>query len=196
MESVTHGHHGLLSDVDDDQLMERTADGDEEAFGLLVQAWERPVHAFLHRMLGNREDADDLSQEVFLKVFAQARRYRGQGRFRSWLFRIAGNLARSHLRRRSLLRWLSFEPRAHDPASDDLGPAGQFERQQVQAAVQKVILELPHRQRQALLLRRFQEMSYEEIAATMGISLPAVESLLQRAMRTLRQRLNRKGLLA
>ena len=182
--------------MDDDQLMERTANGDEEAFGLLVQTWQRPVHAFLQRMLGNRDDADDLSQEVFLKVYAQAGRYRGQGRFRSWLFRITGNLARSHLRRRNLLRWLSFTAGTHDPVSDDPGPAGRLEREHLQAEVRAAILELPDRQRQALLLRRYEEMSYEEIADTMGITLPAVESLLQRAMRTLRLRLNRKGLLS
>ena len=88
----------MNDDTLDDRLMARGGQGDEEAFRLLVTRWERPVFAFLERMLGSREEAQDLGQETFVRVFQQARRYRAAGRFRSWLFRIAGNLARSRLR--------------------------------------------------------------------------------------------------
>lgn len=182
--------------MDDDRLMECTADGDEEAFALLVRRWEQPVHAFLQRMVGDREDARDLGQELFLRVFSQAKRYRAQGQFRSWLFRIAGNLSRSHLRRKRILRWLSFDARTQDPPSRAPGPASNLERQELQAAVQEAILALPARQRQALLLRRYEQMSYEEIAGVMEVSLPAVESLLQRSMKSLRRRLSQRGVLS
>jgi RNA polymerase sigma-70 factor (ECF subfamily) len=87
---------------DDDVLMARTAQGEEAAFRLLVQRWENDVLAFLIHMLGSREEAEDLVQDTFIKVYRQAGRYRGEGRFRSWLLRIAGNLARSRLRRRRI----------------------------------------------------------------------------------------------
>lgn len=175
--------------------MARAADGDEEAFGLLVQRWERPILAFLSRMVGDREDARDLAQDVFLRVYRQADHYQGRGQFRSWLFRIAGNAARSFLRRRKLLRWVRFDAKEHVLASSAAVQEHQLVQKDLQHAVQAEVMKLPERQREALLLRRYEEMSYEEISVSMKITLPAVESLLQRAMRTLRTRLNGKGVL-
>ncbi len=173
--------------------MARAAEGDEEAFGLLVQRWERSILSFLSRMVGDREDARDLAQDVFLRVYRHAGRYRGRGQFRSWLFRVAGNAARSYLRRRKLLRWVRFDAKEHELTSPAAGQEHQLIRKDLQHLVQAEVLKLPERQREALLLRRYEEMSYDEIAESMKITLPAVESLLQRAMRTLRTRLNRKG---
>ena len=103
--------------IEDDVLMERTARNEEAAFRLLVQRWEKEVLAFLIHMLGSLEEAEDLVQDTFVKVYHQAGRYRPEGKFRSWLFRISGNLGRSRLRRRKILRWLpltsSKPPRAH-----------------------------------------------------------------------------------
>ena len=90
----------------DDELMMRAAKGDRTAFGILVQRWERPVFAFLARMLASAEEAEDLVQEAFLRVWGHAGRYRPSGQFKSWLFRIAGNLARSRLRRNKVVRWI------------------------------------------------------------------------------------------
>jgi len=89
--------------VNDDELMTRIATGEEAAFRLLVERWETRVHAFLWRMTGSREDAEDLAQDTFVKVYANARRYQPTGRFQSWLFRIAGNLVRSWARRRKIV---------------------------------------------------------------------------------------------
>jgi RNA polymerase sigma-70 factor (ECF subfamily) len=183
-----------LHAVNDDELMARVAQGDETSFRTLVEAWQRPVFAFLQRMTGSREEADDLGQEVFLRVFRDARRYKPEGHFRAWLFRIAGNLARSHLRRRRILRWVRFDAARHERPAPQPGPAGEHEARARQEAVRVAIARLPARQRQALLMRRYEEMSYREIARSMGITVPAVESLLQRALRTLRETLGREGL--
>jgi len=179
--------------VNDDEAMARVAQGDEEAFRLLVLRWEQPVFRFLERMIGSEEEARDLSQETFLRVFSQARRYRAAGRFRSWLFRIAGNLARSRLRRNSVVRWVRFDPILHDPASEGDGPDRRLERKETAERVRRALARLPHRQRQALLLRRYEEMSYREIAGAMGLTQAAVESLLQRAMERLKKDLAGKG---
>ena len=174
---------------DDDALMARTAQGEETAFGLLVRRWEGDVRAFLIHMMGSVEEAEDLTQETFVKVYGQARRYRGEGLFRSWLFRIAGNLARSRLRRRRILRWVSFDPRAHDLADRRAAPDADLVERERAVAVRAAVAALPERQRQALTLHRYQGLKYREIAAVMGTSVPGVESLIQRALASLRSQL-------
>jgi len=180
-------------EANDDDLMASTAAGDEGAFRLLVERWERPVFAFLARMVGSREEAQDLAQETFLRVYAGARRYRSRGTFRSWLFRVAGNLARSRLRRRKIIQWVTFDSAAHErPAAGD-PPDRAVERAERRDAVRHAIGALPARQREAVVLRRYENLSYKEIADAMGITVPAVESLLQRAMKGLRERLAGKA---
>lgn len=174
---------------DDDALMARTAQGEEAAFGLLVLRWEADVRAFLVSMLGSIEEAEDLAQETFVKVHRQAGRYRGEGRFRSWLLRIAGNLARSRLRRRKILRWVSFDTARHDPPDERLAADEDLQVRQRAAAVRAALAELPDRQRQALVLHRYQGLKYKEIATAMGTTVPGVESLIQRALASLRGQL-------
>lgn len=173
----------------DDELMERVARGDEGAARLLVQRWECAVYAFLERMLGSREDAQDLGQETFIKVWGQARRYEPSGKFRSWLFRIAGNLARSRLRRRRIISWVSFSPGVHDREGADEAPDAGVERDEARLSVRRALDRLPERQREAVLLRSYQDLSYREIASVMNVTIPAVESLLQRGMAALRKEL-------
>ena len=175
--------------LDDDRLMEQVAGGDEEAFAVLVKRWEDQVFAFLIHMLGDREEAEDLAQDTFLRLYDRADRYRAEGRFRSWLFRIAGNQARSALRRRRVLRWVRFEPATHDRIATEAGPDAALERDEVREAVRGAIARLPWRQRQAVVLKRFQGLSYREIADALDTTVPAVESLMQRAVSALRREL-------
>lgn len=177
----------------DDELMARTAAGEEAAFRLLVDRWQGDVLAFLVHMTGSRDDAEDLAQETFVRVFRQAARYRAEGRFRSWLLRIAGNLARSRHRRRRLLKWLPLDLERHDVASPTVGADRGLEAEQTAQSVRAAIARLPERQRQALVLHRFQGLRYLEIADTMGTSLAGVESLIQRALAGLRTDLTRRG---
>ena len=163
------------------------AQGDEDAFRILVQRWEKPVMAFLERMLGSREDAEDLGQETFFRVCRQAGRYRASGQFRSWLFRIAGNLARSRLRRRRILEWVHFEPGRHDVTTESVPPDRELEREESRRIVRAALDKLPDRQRQAVLLRRYEGLSHREIASALGTTVPAVESLLHRALAALRK---------
>ena len=171
----------------DDELIQRSAAGDGEAFRELVERWQQPLLAFLERMTGDREEARDLGQETFFRVYAQAARYQPGGRFRSWLFGIAGNLARDRLRRRRVLRWIRFDPRHHDRPAPQLDAHARVERAAAQERVRRALDRLPDRQRQAVLLQRYERMSYREIAVAMEITASAVESLLQRAMASLRR---------
>jgi len=181
------------SDRDDDDLMAGTAAGEEAAFRLLVDRWERDVLAFLIHLTGSRDDAEDLAQETFVRVFRQAGRYRPEGKFRSWLLRIAGNLARSRQRRRRLLKWLPLDTERHDVASSMPGADRGLEVEQTAQIVRAAVARLPERQRQALVLHRFQGLRYTEVADAMGTSLAGVESLIQRALAGLRADLARRG---
>jgi RNA polymerase sigma-70 factor (ECF subfamily) len=181
------------SDRDDDDLMAATAAGEEAAFRLLVDRWERDVLAFLIHMTGSRDDAEDLAQETFVRVFREAGRYRPEGRFRSWLLRIAGNLARSRQRRRRLLKWLPLDLERHDMAASTPAADREIEAEQTAQVVRAAVARLPERQRQALVLHRFQGLRYAEVADAMDTSLAGVESLIQRALAGLRADLTKKG---
>lgn len=182
-----------LPSPSDDELMARTAAGEEAAFRLLVDRWERDVLSFLVHMTGSRDDAEDLAQETFVRVFRQAGKYRPEGRFRSWLLRIAGNLARSRYRRRKLLKWLPLDLERHDVAATTAAADRGVEAEQTARVVREAIARLPERQRQALVLHRFQGLRYVEVAEAMGTSLPGVESLIQRALAGLRVDLANRG---
>ena len=176
-----------MTDRTDDKLMTDYVEGDEYALRILVERWERKVFAFLVRILGSPEEAEDLCQDTFIKLIKAAGRYQSDGKFPSWLFRIAGNQARSRLRRRKILRWLPLTneydnaPTQGPDALDTL--AGREERQ----SVQKAIGRLPERQRQAIILKQYQEMSYQEISEAMDTSVSSVQMLLHRAMTALRK---------
>ena len=177
----------------DDALVEATGRGDRAAFRILVERWESRVRAFLQRALGSRLDAEDLTQETFLRVYRAAPRYRAAGHFPAWLFRIAGNLARQQLRRRRLVALVLGEPaeRPDDvldalPAPRTFDPESSLRADEIRRAVASALSRLPVRQRLAVLLRYYEEMSTAEIAQALGTSTHAAESLLARGTRALR----------
>lgn len=167
--------------------MEQGAQGDDAAFRILVERWQNAVFAFLLRMLGSREDAQDLCQETFLRMIRSAGNYQPNGQFQSWLFRIAGNLARSRLRRRKIIKWLSFDNSRPDPPSNAPDAQLEMEQEELRTEVRAAIAKLPDRQREALLLKQYQDLKYQEIADIMGLSVASVQMLLHRAMVTLRK---------
>ena len=142
----------MNSYLDDDTLMARTAGGEEAAFRLLVLRWEGQVKAFLIHMLGSVEEAEDLAQDTFVQVFRKAGSYRPEGKFQSWLFRVAGNRARSRLRRKKILGWVRFNPDLHDRRGGGNRPDEDLEQAQLSRAIQTALDRLPARQRQALAL--------------------------------------------
>jgi RNA polymerase sigma-70 factor (ECF subfamily) len=182
-----------VSSRDDDALMIGIAEGEGAAFRLLVQRWENDVLAFLIHMLGSVEEAEDLVQDSFVQVFRKSGSYRGEGMFKSCLFRIAGNMARSRLRRRKVLKWVRFDPVGHDSGSRQPGPDEHLEQVQRENVLRQALTRLPGRQREAVVLHRFQGMRYREVAEAMGTTVPGVESLIQRALAALRTELTGKG---
>lgn len=178
-----------MMDRTDDALMIDFVDGDDGALRILVERWERPVFAFLVRMLGSAEEAEDLCQDTFMSMIKAAGRYQPEGKFQSWLFRIAGNQARNRLRRRRILRWVPLaDEHATSPATGP-DPLDALAGRESQRLVQEAIAGLPERQRQALVLKQYHDMRYQEIADTMGTSVSSVQMLLHRAMNALRRNL-------
>ena len=171
---------------DDATLMRRIAEGDSGAFRTLVERYEKAGYNFFLRLIGNSEDAEDLTQELFVAIFRSAGRYRSEAPFKAFFYRIASNLSASHLRKRKLRAAPSIDEMAEqgiDVAStrheDD--PALSLGGREMRRRYEEALAELPRDWRVALELKVTGELTYEEIAGAMGKSVSAVESILVRA---------------
>ncbi len=176
----------------DHLLMERLASGDESAMDDLVARWQRPALACAQRFLGcGPEEAQDVAQEAFLRVWRERSRFKPRAAFSTWLFTVVLNLCRNRLRtlrRRPALVALSSddsESCLELPASTSDDPYARARGSEMERRVRRALAALPENQRAAILLRRFEDMSYREISAVLGVSESAVESLLVRARRSL-----------
>lgn len=182
----------LVAD-DDWAALARAAEGDETAFADLVERHERRVLRVCERLLRSRDEALDAAQEVFLKVYRHAGRATARGQLSTWLYRIAVNHCLNRLRRRKVVRFLSFgalsDPEAgepeFDPASEAPDPAAELESRERWRRTRRALDDLPDSQRTVVLLAKFEGLSQKEIAAALGITEGAVESRLVRAMRRL-----------
>ena len=181
-------------------LMVRARNGDAEAFTRLVSLWQdRLVTLFLHQT-GDHATAEDLAQEVFLRVYRARGSYQPTAKFTTWIHTIAANVA-SDLRQRAYRRREHGVPPSVSASSSGIGleqiavaasglmPARQVDRGELRAVVQAALASLNERQRMAVLLAKFEQCSYEEIAASMKITVPAVKALLFRARDQLREAL-------
>ncbi len=181
----------------DAEVLSRVAAGDTAAFEALVRRHQDRLMGVCQRLLGDREEARDAAQEVFLKAFRKAGSYRPRGRVSTWLYRIAVNHCLNRLRRRKVVRFLplgalggaddeaSLPPDRTDPADPAPDPEAVLEARRRWAATRCAIDRLPEGQRAVLVLARFEGLSYREIAEVLGITVGAVESRLFRAMRKL-----------
>jgi RNA polymerase sigma-70 factor, ECF subfamily len=179
----------------DTELMLRAKNGDEASFGVLLARQRGPVIHFLYRMVGNQAVAEELAQDVFLKVYRARTTYEPAAKFTTWLFRIATNVALNHLRdRKGDKRLESLDLASGEASTRQVADARpnmeQSMLRQAQAArVREAIEALPDKQRAAVLMHKYQEMGYSQIASTLGCSDSAVKSLLFRAYESLRARL-------
>jgi RNA polymerase sigma-70 factor, ECF subfamily len=172
--------------------------GDEQSFGLLLQRYRTPLVNFLYRMVRSREQAEDLAQEVFIRVYRAREEYVPSAKFTTWLFRIATNLALNSLRdhRHQKLEISMDAPLTVDAEDGDEKP---FEVADKHPTIEQELVEedrkkmirhaiekLPEKQRAAVLLHKYQELDYSEIAKILSVSESALKSLLFRAYETLR----------
>ena len=170
--------------------------GDTAAFETLIERHQTLVLGTVGRMLGNVGDAEDIAQGVFIRVWKSAKRYTPRAKFTTWLLKITRNLVFNEMRRRKRHAVLPFQTTAEGderPLPDDhaITPAATLLEGELDREIQRAIGELPDSQRMAVILRRYEELSYEQIAEVLDQSVPAVKSLLFRARTELRIRLAR-----
>ncbi len=184
----------LLTDA---QVMLRVKAGDDSAFDHLVEKFRRPLVGFMYRWSRNPSVAEDLAQEVFLRVYRSRRSYKAEARFTTWLYRIATNLAVNHARdtRAERTQGSSLdEPELETGVPMDVADAAPTAEERLlkserMAAIRRHVEALPERQRMAVVLHKYQGMDYREIAQVLDMSESATKSLLFRAYETLRDKL-------
>ncbi len=180
----------------DVRLMIQVRDDDPGAFEELVEHYQHRLITVLHHLVGNGAEAEDLAQEAFLRVYRARKKYRARSRFSTWLFTIANNLALNALRARQRRAAVSLPasdsgPLGPRPAEqlvrDKGGPPSQgLQQRELAGIIQRALEGLNERQRMAVVLNKFEDMNYAEIAETMGLTTKAVKSLLNRARTNLR----------
>jgi RNA polymerase sigma factor (sigma-70 family) len=181
-------------DAEDVRLMRLVASGDTAAFETLIERHQALVAGTVARMLGSNSDVEDIAQQVFIRVWKSAGRYVARAKFTTWLLKITRNLVFNEMRR---ARRHPHLPVQIDPETEELPlkdeatatPDATLLQAELQRAIERAITQLPDTQRMALVLRRYEELSYEEIAEVLELSVPAVKSLLFRARTELRERL-------
>jgi RNA polymerase sigma-70 factor (ECF subfamily) len=151
--------------------------GDDAAFATLFEYYRGPIVGYLRRLVGDREVAEDLAQDTFLKAYRAIERTNEELNFRAWLYRIATNTALSYHRRQRILQWLPFSPGLREPS----GEARLGERLGEEELVESALRRLKPEHASLLLLRHHQGMSLEEMAATLGVSAGVAKSRLYRA---------------
>lgn len=170
--------------------MLRYQQGDERAFEELVRAYSPRVFALLTRFLGPSQGREDLVQEVFLRVIRARDHYRPEARFSTWLYRIVFNLCVNEGERRRPGRSLDGEALELGPDERVPAPGAELETADLVRSVRIAIAELPARQRLAVVLAKYEELSYDEIARVLGTSEKAIKSMVHRARETLRAKLS------
>src|SRR6202789_1165091 len=186
------------SQLSDAEIMLRVAAGDEAGFPLLVEKYRRQMVHYMYRMVHNQAIAEELAQEVFLRVYRARASYRAEAKFSTWIYRIATNLGVNHARdtryERSAQTVYLDQPDPETGISPDVADSTpSVEQDMVRearlAAIRKHVMALPERQRTAVLMHKYQDLDYKQIGAVLKLSESATKSLIFRAYQTLRERL-------
>ena len=178
------------------RLMQRVREDETGAFEELVERYQQRLVGILQHLVGNPEEAEDLAQEVFLRVYRSRKKYHGKAKFSTWLFTIANNLAMNSLRTKQRKRAVPLNlnesgplgPRPAEQLVKDRAnqPMQHLQQAELAVVVQQAIAGLNERQRMAVVLNKFEDMGYAEIAEVMELTVKAVKSLLSRARDNLR----------
>ena len=180
----------------DEELVEACQAGEASAFDVLVARWEDRIRGAAFRFLGSEEEARDVAQEAFLKAYRALDGFKREARFSSWLYQIATNLCRDRLRRRKARATVSLEALEETgPVMEETRP-GAHERlleRDLARAVRRAIHALPEEQREVVILKEYQELTFLEIAQALDVPVSTVKTRLYRGLGQLRLRLEREG---
>lgn len=184
----------------DKELIQRYRKGDVEAFNILIKRYEKPLFNFIYRLIGNRASAEDIFQEVFLRVIKGIARYRHQKKFASWLYRIANNLIIDTLRKQKREKVISWETKIKESKGESLSlkdtipdkkylPDSHLEREELRNKLEEAIESLPLEQCQVFILREHSQLPFKEIASLLNCSLNTALGRMHYALKNLRSQL-------
>lgn len=194
---MQHGEQHSEDTRDKELMVLLCQEKSESAMRELIARHQKAVYAFAYRMMGNSADAEDITQRTFIRVWKGAHTYEPGAQFTTWLFTIAKNLVFNESRRRKRKPFFSLDEhveQSSSPAQEDYhgsSPQAALLQQELREQVDKALDALPEKARMAVQLRRFQEMSYEEIAHILDTSVSATKSLIFRARQQLKEALSR-----
>lgn len=187
-----------METTSDEQIVEDALRGDADAFGEIVRRWERRIYALAYGMLGREEDARDATQETFIAAFRNLRGFRGEAKVSSWLHRIAVNQCITRQRRARVRSETALEDETQRDAAAfsvaaSYSPAHQAESRERTETVRRAVAALPPDLRQVIVMKEFEEMTFQEIAQALELPLSTVKSRLYTALKQLRMRLESHG---
>src|ERR1700730_9555903 len=190
--------HDFSSAADRD-LVATAITGVEGSFEELLRRYQRPISAYVYRMVGNYESALDLTQEIFIKVYGSLSRYRPEFKFSTWIYKIAHNAAIDHLRRnvgreRSLINGTENDNYDLPIECEGLSPEQQSEREERRVEIESVVRSLPTAYRELIVVRHSQDLTYEEIVEVTGLPLGTVKNRLFRAREMMQQQFLNRGI--
>ncbi len=188
-----------LAATSDRELVASALNGLDGGFEELVKRYQRPISAYVYRMVGDYEAALDLTQEIFIRIYGSLSRYRPEFKFSTWIYKIAHNAAIDHLRRntgreRSLQNGTETDSYDLPLESEGLSPEQQSERAERRAEIETVVRSLPTPYRELIVLRHSQDLTYEEIVEVTGLPLGTVKNRLFRAREIMRQQFIFRGI--
>lgn len=197
--SATPGFSKDFASATDRDLVASAVIGFEGSFEELVRRYQRPISAYVYRMVGNYESALDLTQEIFIKVYSSLRQYRSEFKFSTWIYKIAHNAAVDHLRRTSTREQSLIQSAEGDTfelpiESGRLSPEQESERKERRVEIEAVVRSLPSNYRELIILRHSQDLTYEEIVDVTGLPLGTVKNRLFRAREMMRQQFVDRGI--
>ncbi len=185
--------------VADSELVARAINGREESFEELVRRYQRPIAAYVYRMVGDYDAALDLTQEVFIKVYGSLARYRSEFKFSTWIYKIAHNASIDHLRRttsrdQALVSEVDGEQYELPVRSGKPTPEQEYAGKERRAEIESVVSQLPAAYKELIVLRHSHDLSYDEIAEVTGLPLGTVKNRLFRAREMMRDLFVQKGI--
>jgi RNA polymerase sigma-70 factor (ECF subfamily) len=184
------------SEPSDEELIERFQHGDLYAFDLIVKRYKDQLLNFVYRFVGNSEEAEDIVQETFLRVYRNRQAYKRIAKFSTWIYTIAGNLARTELRKRKRRRIFSisdlgYEDKDYEISDEVFNPESHVDSRIQEEIIQREINKLPPKFREVIILRDVQELSYEEISKILNVPIGTVKSRVNRGRLKLQEKLKK-----
>jgi RNA polymerase sigma-70 factor (ECF subfamily) len=165
-----------MSQSDELQLIEEFNSGNEQAFNTLVLRYKEKIYWIVRRMIPDHDEADDITQNVFIKAYQSLKTFKGDSSFYTWIYRIAVNLSLNEIRRKKLRRTFSIDEEIHQVPSFDAQPLELLEQKERTQQIREAIEQLPDKQKKVFLLRYYEELPYEEIAKILKTSVGGLKA--------------------